>query len=184
MADSLALAPRKAIFVAEFLKDGNGTQAAIRAGYAAGSAHVAASRLLRDDKVQSEIAKGRAEIAKKDEITHEWLRERYRMLATADIRKCFNEDGTLKAITELDDAEAAALAGCDVEEVKITGGEEGESLIEARVKKIKRWDPTKALDALAKHTGFFPARDTKNSININLSLEAMVAASYKIGEGD
>src|SRR4051812_6766542 len=51
VAESLALAPRKAIFVAEYVKDGNGTQAAIRAGYAAKSAHVAAYRLLKDDKV-------------------------------------------------------------------------------------------------------------------------------------
>jgi len=40
-------------FVQEYLKDFNGTQAAIRAGYSPKSAHVQANRLLKSDKVQA-----------------------------------------------------------------------------------------------------------------------------------
>ena len=43
-------------FCQQFLTDANGTQAAIRAGYAERSAHVAACRLLKNDKVQHRIA--------------------------------------------------------------------------------------------------------------------------------
>jgi len=43
-------------FVQEYLVDHNGTQAAIRAGYAAGqSAEVQASRLLNNDKIKSYV---------------------------------------------------------------------------------------------------------------------------------
>jgi phage terminase small subunit len=53
MADS---APNKQIqFAQEYVIDFNGKQAAIRAGYAEGSAEVTASRLLRNAKVRSEI---------------------------------------------------------------------------------------------------------------------------------
>lgn len=38
-------------FVTEYAKDGNGTQAAIRAGYSAKGASVAAARLLKNDSV-------------------------------------------------------------------------------------------------------------------------------------
>lgn len=45
------------LFALEFIKDGNGKQAAIRAGYAERSAEVQASRLLRNDKVKAYIDK-------------------------------------------------------------------------------------------------------------------------------
>ena len=58
-------------FCQQFLTDANGTQAAIRAGYAERSAHVAASRLLRNDKVQHRIAELFQRRAEKLEIDHD-----------------------------------------------------------------------------------------------------------------
>lgn len=46
---------RRARFVAEYLVDGNGTRAAIAAGYGVAGAPVAAFRLLRNDKVQNAL---------------------------------------------------------------------------------------------------------------------------------
>ena len=46
-----ALSPKRQRFVEEYAVDLNGTAAAARAGYAARSAHVAASRLLKNDNV-------------------------------------------------------------------------------------------------------------------------------------
>jgi phage terminase small subunit len=56
-------------FVAEYLIDGNGTQAAIRAGYSKRSATQLAYRLLRKDHVTKAIAVGRARLAVKAEVT-------------------------------------------------------------------------------------------------------------------
>ena len=47
--------PRQWRFVEEYLIDLNGTQAATRAGYAPESAHVTASRLLKNANVAAEI---------------------------------------------------------------------------------------------------------------------------------
>lgn len=50
-------------FVRAYVENsGNGTQAAIRAGYAPDSAHVAASNLLKNPKVQEALKKLRAEL--------------------------------------------------------------------------------------------------------------------------
>lgn len=49
-------------FALEYTIDFNGTQAAIRAGYAEGSAHVTASRLLRNAKVAARIQERMAEL--------------------------------------------------------------------------------------------------------------------------
>ena len=53
--------PRQGLFVREYCRDLNGTQAAIRAGYAVDGAHAQASRLLRDVKVQAAISELRDE---------------------------------------------------------------------------------------------------------------------------
>jgi phage terminase small subunit len=60
---------KREIFALEYCVSLNGTQAAIRAGYAQNSAHVEASRLLRDAKVLTrvcELMKERAESLKID----------------------------------------------------------------------------------------------------------------------
>ena len=49
------LTTRQTRFVEEYLVDGNGTQAAIRAGYSASGAYAEASRLLRNAEVASAI---------------------------------------------------------------------------------------------------------------------------------
>lgn len=71
-----ALNPRQERFVAEYVVDRNATQAAIRAGYAPVSAHVHASRMLKDAKVAARVAEAQAAVAAKLEITQEWVLDR------------------------------------------------------------------------------------------------------------
>ena len=60
---------KEARFVAEHLIDGNATRAAIRAGYSKRSASQLGYRLLRKDHIGKAIAAGRAQVAKKAEVT-------------------------------------------------------------------------------------------------------------------
>lgn len=76
----MPLTPLKARFVAEFAKDQNGTQAAIRAGASARSAGVTASRWLKDASVVAALTKANATAlqsvqASQDEAigTAEWI---------------------------------------------------------------------------------------------------------------
>lgn len=70
--------PRQGIFVREYCRDLNGTQAAIRAGYSIDGAHAQASRMLKDVKVQAAIRELRDETlrnleAKVEELVAHWL---------------------------------------------------------------------------------------------------------------
>ncbi len=67
-----ALNPRQDQFVDEYLLDGNGTQAAIKAGYSSDTAAQQASRLLRNVKVQQAIAERQRQLAER----RLWDRER------------------------------------------------------------------------------------------------------------
>ena len=59
---------RQAAFVTEYLKDFNGKQAAIRAGYTQRSAEVTASKLLRNSKVSEAISRKMEKAAEKCEV--------------------------------------------------------------------------------------------------------------------
>ena len=65
----MALTPRQAQFVAEYVKDGNATQAAIRAGYAEGSAAVTGSQLLRHPKVAAELHNVQSKAIQRAQVT-------------------------------------------------------------------------------------------------------------------
>lgn len=55
MPSNAVLTPKQARFIDEYLVDANGTQAAIRAGYGAAGARVAAHRLLTNVAISSAI---------------------------------------------------------------------------------------------------------------------------------
>jgi Terminase small subunit len=76
------------------------------------------------------------------------LREAAR-LAFSDLRKLFNENGTLKPPHEWPDAAAAAVAGLEVVRRNVEGGDGHTD----DVIKVKLWDKSKNIELLAKHLG-------------------------------
>ena len=78
------LTPKQSAFVQEYLKDLNGTQAAIRAGYSKKTANEQAARLLANASVQAAVTKGREKLAAKAEVTAERVLNGLLKEATAD----------------------------------------------------------------------------------------------------
>lgn len=64
---------KPARFCEEYVIDLNATQAAVRAGYAKGSAHVQASRLLSDANAKARMAELRAEVRERNDVTVDHL---------------------------------------------------------------------------------------------------------------
>lgn len=85
-AEERKLTPKQARFVLEYMKDGNGTQAAIRAGYSAHTAQMQASRLLLNVMVQAFIRRERGKVESKLEMTRDEYTARMKQLFTADPR--------------------------------------------------------------------------------------------------
>ena len=160
----MAKADRELRFAKEFLIDGHGTKAAIRAGFPPKSAHVAASRLLKKDKIRELIDKARADANKLVGLTAERVTRELARLAFSDPRKMFRPDGTVIPIHELDDDTAAAIAGYEVK--VLAGGEnpadaDDDEEFERRradptvlsTQKIKMWNKGQALELAMKHLG-------------------------------
>ena len=151
----MALNAKQTRFVEEYIIDLNATQAAIRAGYSKKTAQVQSARLLSNVMVRAVLSQKMEKRAEKTEISSERVLLELSRLAFLDVRKAYRKDGSLKAITEMDDDTVAAIAGFDVTE-SVSSGE-----VTGVLKKIKLSDKSRALELIMRHLGMLtPAVQT------------------------
>lgn len=132
-------------FCLEYLKDLNGTQAAIRAGYSKGAnsdvAGSCAGMLLQRPHIQAFLSKQIAKRNARTEVTAERVVLELARLAFVDLRNFLTFDNTgvrLKSSSEISPDDAATLK-------EISQGPNGI--------KVKLFSKERALDLLARHTG-------------------------------
>lgn len=152
------LSPKHRRFVAEYLKDQNSTQAAIRSGYSAKNADVVGPRLLGNVGVRAAIDAALATITQKAEVTKERILKALLNVAELDPRKLYNSDGTMKAISELPDEVALAIASMESDD------SDGE------IKKMKFCDKVKALELLGKHVKLFEEVSPLNGVPMVINI--------------
>lgn len=142
------LTPKQERFVAEFLIDCNGTQAAIRAGYSKKSARQIASELLTKEPVQAAIRAGMVKLADQNTITASRVLKELGEIAFSDVFE-FGPDGPkLKPLAMISPTAGRAVAG-----LKIRRELGGEDKPDAEVVEFKMWDKGDALRQLAQHLG-------------------------------
>ena len=148
-------------FVNEYVVDLNATQAAIRAGYAEGSAHVTGPNLLGNPRVAPAIDAALADRKAATEVTADKVIRELAIIAFSDMEEYadWGPDGvTLKGKEE----RATGRAVCKVSETHSKYG--GTQHLELHSK-------TKALEMLARHFGMFTDRHelvSQAGITINL----------------
>lgn len=178
VAQDGGLTRRQERFCIEFIKDYNQTQAAIRAGFSKNSAHVAGSRLLRNDKVVEYIKTLERPIVERAMVTAERLQEEYEALAMANLDDFVRLDSRGQPVIDLSNAigNRAVMAGLSQLEVREAGTQElviGGNEIEREVfnTKIKIGDKIKAMEFLAKRLGI-QKEDTGPTINNNITMDS------------
>lgn len=139
------LSPRQERFCQEYLKDLNGMQAALRAGYAQASARSQASDLLTRPHIQTEIARLNAERSKRTGITTDWVLNRLREIASVDLGEMFNKTGGMKDIHDIPKSVRRSMAGIETVEMFSWGEHVGNT------KKVKLNDKVRALELIGKH---------------------------------
>jgi phage terminase small subunit len=173
---SKELTEKQKRFCEEWMIDMNSTQAATRAGYSARTANEQGARLLANVSVQGYINELRKKLSKKLEITQERVLKEYARIGFSDIRGYYNEDGSLKKITDLDDDAAAAIAGVEVDELWEPDGDGGRKQV-GETKKVKRWDKRAALDSICKVLGYNAPEKIEHSGDSFLDLLMQTSAS-------
>ncbi len=167
---TVKLRARERLFVREYMRDFNGSEAIKRIGFTGQRPDVAASKMLARPAVRSELESRQAQIAARLEITVERVLKEQAAIAFSDPRRMFREDGSMKSVHELDDATAAALAGLEVEELFEGHGEDREHV--GTLRKVKRWDKPKALEHLSKFLGLI--RDVAPPATVGPGLTVIV----------
>ena len=141
------LTARQERFAAEYSKDLNATQAAIRAGYSPRTAQQAGSRLLLNVVVSGEIARFKGEQLEASGWKASEVLEELRIQAHSRIGDFFDASGELKPLHTLTPAQQACISSSEVILKNATAGD-GKT---DRVLKIKLWDKMKALDLAMQH---------------------------------
>lgn len=158
-----ALTPRQERFVAEYLVDRNGKQAAIRAGYSPRSAEVTASKLLSNPKVREVVERKVEAQAERLEVKADTVLRELLRIATADIGEAFDANDNLKPMHEIPEEVRRAIGAFEFK-----AGDDGIT------RKVKFWDKNKALESLGRHLKLFT---DKVEHDVSESLGDLVLAS-------
>lgn len=142
---------KQRLFISEYQVDFNGTKAVIRAGYSPKRASEMAYQLLQIPTVRQALDRAMEERLRKIGVHADRVLTEIARVAFSDLRKLYNEDGSLKLPSEWDDDEAAAIAGVEVLE-EFSGRGEDRTLV-GFTKKVRVFDKIKALELLSKHLG-------------------------------
>lgn len=145
---------RRKLFAEAYMTNGgNATQAAISAGFSAKTAGVTGHKLLKHAEISAMLKQRQTALAQKYELTTENVIRSLAQAVHFDPRKLYNEDGTMKAIHELDEDTAMALSGFEVVEEKGSGDERGK--VVGFTKKVKWLDKNAAREQAMKHLGLY-----------------------------
>lgn len=157
------LTNRQALFVQEYLKDFNATQAAIRAGYAKKSANREGPKLLSNPVIAAGVAKAQEQVKKKFEITIDEIAAEMKNLGFANMQDYMSigPDGDpVLDWSKLTREQAAALAEVTVEDFK---DGRGKGARDVRKVRFKLADKRQSLVDLARLCGLLGPEKVEHS---------------------
>ena len=143
------LTPKQRLFALEYIKDFNATQAAVRSGYSKKTAKQVGSRLLTNIDIFSDICRNMEERLNQVKVDNAYVLRRLVEVDRMDIADIFNDDFSLKPLTDWPEAWRRTLSGLDVKE-SMEMGEDGTPKL-AILKKIRWPDKLKNLELMGKH---------------------------------
>lgn len=138
----------------------NQSQAAIDAGFSPNTAHVKASVMMRDERIQKRIAELMEERNKRNRVSADYVLMRLVEIDQMDVLDILNDDGGMKPITEWPKVWRTSLSAMDIATIKTTqaslqkeNGEADLSVedVEHILKKVKWPDKVKNLELIGKH---------------------------------
>lgn len=140
--------PRQAAFINEYLVDLNGTQAAIRAGYAPASANVEAVRLLSNATISDAIERAKAQRAARVSVSADAVISELSILANSNIEHYILDDfGQLRAAEDAPDGVMRAVKSI---KRKVRHDKDGSITYEVS---FELWDKPGQLKLMGRHAG-------------------------------
>jgi phage terminase small subunit len=177
------LTAKQARFVAEYIKDLNGTQAAIRAGYRKHTAAVQAHDLLRNPKIMAAVDAAKLERSERTQIDADWVLTRLADEADADMADLYDDNGDLLPVEDWPPIWRKGLVGgVKIEALYDDSGEERR--IVGHVKEIKLVDRTRRLELIGKHVRVNAFQEVVELKGLNSLADRMERAAKRAAERD
>lgn len=147
------LTAKQALFVAEYLKDLNATQAAIRAGYSAKRALKNGCDLMARPHIAAAIAEAQGKQLERVRVEADDILREIKLYAHSDPIHLTTEAGAVKNLRDIPEAMRRCIASFEVEEIfeKV----DGEKRQIGVLKKVRLWDKPKGLQQLGEHKKLF-----------------------------
>ena len=157
----------------------NQAQAAINAGFSPKSAHVKASIMMRDERIQKRIAELMAERNKRLRVSADYVLLRLVEIDQMDVLDILNDDGGLKPISQWPKIWRTTLSGLDIS-TTITNFDE--TTLENMLKKIKWPDKVKNLELIGKHVDVNAFKERVEVSGTLTIADRMAAARKRVKE--
>lgn len=158
MTKPRALKGKQRKFVEEYLKDLNGAQAAIRAGYKPSIARYMARDNLNKPHVVAAIETACKERGRRTQVDTDYVLLRLVEIDQMDVIDILDETGALKPVHQWPSVWRRMVSGVDVQ-TQLRHGDEGGA--ESVIKKIRWPDKVKNLELLGKHVDVQAWRERK-----------------------
>lgn len=178
-SDERKLSPKAQHFINEYIKDGNGKQAAIRAGYAPKAAEVQASRLLRNVQVADAIGKHQQQLRERSGVSADRVVEELARIGFVDIRRVFGADGAVLDPQQIPEDVARAVASIEVT-TSTTGT--GKDATTDTTTKVRFWEKPKALHTMAHILGMLKDK-VEHSGTDGKPIRVSFGGRYRPGDG-
>lgn len=153
----MALTAKQQRFVVEYLVDLNGTQAAIRAGYAKKGAKDQAYQLMLNPIIAASITAAVEERNKRTMVDADYVLRRLTEIDQMDVIDILDDDLSLKPLSQWPMSWRRYLSGFDLSEM-FEGTGKDRAMV-GILKKIKWPDKVKNLELLGKHINVNAFRD-------------------------
>lgn len=159
----------------------NQTQAAINAGFSHKTAHVKASVMMRDERIQKRIAELMEERNKRLRVSADYVLLRLVEIDQMDVLDILHDDGTLKPIREWPKIWRTTLSGFDLSSTIMNMDE---TSIETILKKIKWPDKVKNLELIGKHVDVMAFKERLEVSGTVTIADRIAAARRRVKEQD
>lgn len=157
----------------------NQSQAAIDAGFSPNTAHVKASNMMRDERIQKRIAELMEERNKRMRVSADYVLMRLVEIDQMDVLDILNDDGSLKPIREWPKIWRTTLSGFDLSSTIMNMNEDS---IETILKKIKWPDKVKNLELIGKHVDVNAFKERLEVSGTVTIADRMAAARRRVKE--
>lgn len=169
-------------FVAEFVKDLNATQAAIRAGYAAKSAGRHADRLVKNGEIAAAIRVAQDAVLGRLRVDAEWLLRRLVELAEADIAELFDASGRLLPIQAIPNSARRLIAAVESIESSDFVASPGSRPTGNTTRKVKLVDRLRVLEMIGKHIAVAAFSERIETVASTSLADDILAARKRVQE--